>query len=383
MKINHKISLRARIAFLTGAVIITVAVLLTFLSIYNADRAIVALDKVSESSQTIPTIAPTVSSVPAEVFPYGDGITAAISTEAATVKQEFNLSSYWYLFGASVVGMLLIYWVAGRALRPVKMLSKTVQGITQDNLKKRIPEVGAKDEIGELTNSFNGMLARLEDSFERQKRFSASVAHELKTPLATILTGIQVLRLEDDPSTQDCIEVLDTTEENLKRINAIIDDLFLMLNRTCNESSELILLDPMFHHICEELDKPIREKNMSIDIQCCFLSIMGNSNLIYRMFFNLIENAVKYNENGGKIAIFTTESIDSKTIVISDTGVGMVSEELSKIFEPFYRIDVSRSRKNGGVGLGLAIVKAIAEQHGFEINVHSTKDLGTSFMITI
>ena len=217
---------------------------------------------------------------------------------------------------------------------------------------------------------FREMLERLSDSFANQKQFSANVAHELKTPLATMQASVQVLRMDEAPTGEDCLKMLDVVERSTARLRAVLDDLL----RLCDEQSQLereeVSLPRLFSDILGELAPGLEAKRIRAEIDCGqFPVVTGNESLLYRAFFNLVENAVKYGREGGTIRVFS--SCEGSP------------EELPHIFEPFYRVNKSRSRKTGGAGLGLAVVKAIIERHGWSISADSTPDVGTEFIIRL
>ena len=231
---------------------------------------------------------------------------------------------------------------------------------------------------------FREMLERLSDSFANQKQFSANVAHELKTPLATMQASVQVLRMDEAPTGEDCLKMLDVVERSTARLRAVIDDLL----RLCDEQSQLereeVSLPRLFSDILRELAPGLEAKRIRAEIDCGqFPVVTGNESLLYRAFFNLVENAVKYGREGGTIRVSSSCEGSAGTIRVRDTGIGIPPEELPHIFEPFYRVNKSRSRKTGGAGLGLAVVKAIIERHGWSISADSTPDVGTEFIIRL
>lgn len=377
MKIVGGMSLRMRITLLAGIILISCSIILTIASSYNArsqfstltlSNAIPIKDAVLKEGTAIP-----IGGTPVTLTP--SAVTAA--------KKQFDSTSMIILAIVSILGMGMVYVIAGRSLRPIRKLSKTVCAITEDNLQQRIPEEIGNDEVGALGHSFNIMLDRLEKSFLRQKRFSANVAHELKTPLATINAGIQVLHLEKTPSISDYEETLATTERNVNRLMAVVDDLM----RLCDEQEEFgtasIDLREMFESICSELHPVLEEKNIGIELQCRLQTVYGSQVLLYRACFNLVENAAKYNKESGKILIETRMEKGVGRIIITDTGNGIPADELQQIFEPFYRVNKSRSRKAGGAGLGLSIVKTIVEKHEWAISVDSVLGQGSTFTILL
>ena len=375
MKFLKKISLRLRITLLAAAILILCSVLLTVMANLNASDSFFALSQANMAF--LPADSP--SSITVNVVP------AQISMPAVTLStatRQFNMKSAIYLAAVSVVGTTLVYVVAGRSLRPIRRLSETAAAITGDNLRLRIPEDNRHDEVGTLGRSFNIMLDRLDKAFRMQKQFSANVAHELKTPLATINAGIQVLRLDASPTVADYEKILTTAEHNVNRLIAVVDDL-LELCRTDDDLcvSDIDLPD-MIEAIAEELRPLISDKHAQIETACTIRTVRGNPDLIYRAFFNLIENAIKYNCDGGKISIRTFDDNGMTKISITDTGCGIPEEDLQSIFEPFYRVSKSRSRKTGGAGLGLSIVKTILDKHGWEITAASVPGEGATFTVT-
>lgn len=187
-----------------------------------------------------------------------------------------------------IAGMGLVYAVAGSSLHPIHKLSKTISSMTESDLQYRIADEERNDEVGILGHSFNVMLDRLEASFLRQKRFSANVAHELKTPLATINAGIQVLNLEEDPSVSDYKETLATTERNIKRLMAVVDDLMRLCNGQEKFDVDAVAVRDMFESIGNELRPLLEEKHVETQIDCQVQTICGNSGLLYDMLYRTL-----------------------------------------------------------------------------------------------
>ncbi|MDG0810351.1 sensor histidine kinase [Cohnella rhizosphaerae] len=376
MKFASKVSLRMRITFLAGAILIFCSVILTITSSYNAHSQFSRLTYAGPISPKVITMDKN------SLIDVGSTPNVTLTSYAVTAaKKKFDTTSMIILAIISVLGMGMVYFVAGRSLRPIHELSKTISIITEDNLQQRIPDEKRNDEVGVLGNSFNNMLDRLEKSFLRQKQFSANAAHELKTPLATIHAGIQVLHLEESPSLSEYEETIETTERNVRRLMAVVDDLMSLYDEREEFDTTAINLQDMFESICSELRSFLDEKHIEIELYCGLGTVQGNQVLLYRVFFNLLENAAKYNKVGGKIRIETKVENEVGQIIISDSGNGIPSDELQQIFEPFYRVNKSRSRKTGGVGLGLSIVKTIIEKHGWKISVDSV--LGKYSVFTI
>lgn len=386
MNLKNKLSLRLRITLVTGLIVIVASLGLTFISMYNVQKQFMSTSLLEESFTAL-TAAVAAEAVPADSQPAAAGKTVPADsrtpvnaeTVPATIiidalpapildaKKLFDLTSVLYLFIICIIGMAAAYFVSGRALQPIQELDSTAARITEQNLAERIPETGAADEISSLAHSFNSMLERLEQSFSRQKQFSANVAHELKTPLATMNAGIQVLNLDAQPAMEDCLETLDIVQHNINRLMDVVNGLSLLTEERAEESSDEIPLDKLFEEIIEELEPLYAEKSLEVSRDIQMDSIVGNRTLVQRAFFNLVENAMKYSQENGTVSI---RACDGQIFVIN-TGDGIPATDLDRVFEPFYRVDSSRSRKTGGAGLGLSIVKTIVEKHGWSIEVQS------------
>lgn len=381
MKILNKLSLRMRVTLLSGLVLLLCSVLLMVGATYNAHLQYSELTYENGSFTIVPqtTASDIQDSVPSSSIQTGSEKT--VTPTLTEARKQFDTINLVILIFVSVLGMGLIYIVAGRSLEPIHQLSHKISSITENDLQYRIPNEGRKDEVGVLERAFNIMLDRLEESFLKQKRFSANVAHELKTPLATIAASVQVLNLDEAPTLSEYRETLATVERSTKRLIGVIDDLMCLYDEGEKDARETVVLEDMFHSICEELQPVFQEKNIQSEIYCQVHDIICNPSLIYRACFNLIENAAKYNKDDGKIKIEAIVENNIGQIRITDTGMGMSQDELSHIFEPFYRINKSRSRKTGGAGLGLSIVKGIIEKHRWEITVSSKLGVGSTFTI--
>lgn len=218
-----------------------------------------------------------------------------------------------------------------------------------------------------------------------QRNFSSAAAHELKTPLACIATNIDVLELDDNPNLEDYKETIEVAKRNTSRLMELVDDLLEMRGNDQNaQEDETISLSEIFDEIVEELADDVAEKDIDVNIECNHDEIFGNRPLLYRAFYNLVENAVKYNQVGGRIDISSHMTLGDKVIVsVEDTGVGIPQSELKHIFEPFYRVDKSRSRRIGGSGVGLSIVENVIERHNGTVLVRSNEDAGTCFEVVL
>jgi heavy metal sensor kinase len=273
-------------------------------------------------------------------------------------------------------------FIIRRALAPVKSVVHTAQKINADDLSMRIEARGRNDEIGELVDTFNRMITRLEGAVRRIRQFSADVSHELRTPL-TIIRGEVEVMLRKERSKQDYREILASILEETQQMENIIDDL-LLLSRVRSVQRELVMEEFPLHEavvkIIGQYNSAAKGKNIRMepaDIQP--VTFTGKRTLTERMISNVIDNAIRYTPSGGSIKISLVQKEEAVELTVADTGIGISEEALPSIFDRFYVVDKSRSKENGGTGLGLAIVKWIADTHNIRIRVNSQTGQGTRF----
>ncbi len=298
-------------------------------------------------------------------------------------SSEFTRNSIIVMAVLVFTGVLIIYVCVGIALKPAQKLSKSMETINTNNLCQKLEEPKCEDEIGSLTKSFNHLLGRLSSSFDSQKNFAANAAHELKTPLATMKAGIQVLEMEETPSLEDYQETVEVVKVNTERLIHIVEDLTNLTKQDNLQFSDRIELTEVIEDCVKELSSITKRCGVTVRVGNCEGIILGNHTLVYRAIFNLMENAVKYNRENGMV--FVTSKIEGQyvRVVIEDNGVGIPREALPHIFDAFYRVDKSRSRQIGGSGLGLALVKNIIDKHNGKIAVTSEMGKGTTFEVEI
>ncbi len=402
----RKLTLRVRITLLCGLILIGMAVALTLISVKNADKTYTQQFSVNIGDDMSISYDGNQTTFGGEA---GDSVNAALDYAKQFIPSEVNedipgvsiqsnnnvnplflgaekkFMTQSLLVAAIfiILGLLLIYYIVGKSLTPVKKLSKTTKNINENNLYEKMEEPKAKDEIWELTASFNQMLDRLSGSFAVQKNFAANAAHELRTPLATMKAGIQVLELDEEPTAEDYKETVEIVKENNERLIRIVDNLLLMTRETQQSFDVVLSIEELFAEIVEELRAKALEAEMVLEIKSCEGRVKGNRTLIYRAIYNLVENGLKYCGKGNTVTLSSEVRGKGLIITISDNGPGILKEALDHIFEPFYRIDQSRSRSIGGSGLGLSIVKAIVEKHNGTIRAESTLGAGTTFIIEL
>lgn len=298
-------------------------------------------------------------------------------------KNKLSLNKKgWMLTGlVSLLSGILAYYVSGKSLEPLKELSENIEQIQIKNLSdSKLEEVNIK-EFERLVSSFNDMLERLSASFKNQREFTANAAHELKTPLAIIQSQIDLYEEDNSSLSLESKEFLSMLKSQISKLNTIITSLLDLSELESIKRQNKIELSSLINEIIDDL-YPLLDKNKikisnKIDKD---LYILGSDTLIYRLFYNLIENAIKYNKENGKIEIWSESENSFIDIFVKDDGIGMDQEDLKNIFNPFYRSNNKKSLVDGS-GLGLALVDGIAKVHKAEISVSSEINFGSTFKI--
>ncbi|MCD2491747.1 HAMP domain-containing histidine kinase [Lacrimispora sp. NSJ-141] len=371
-----KWTLQVRLTVFVGVILFSVCLLLTVNSLFAANAYYGNYAMLIESGQAEPDPA----WYEADRFDPGLVSPGEFYQEAS---QRFSAQSLTAMVFLVVLSVGCTYWTAGRILRPLKKLTESVHVVDDLHLDHRVVTEGAKGEVLALTESFNGMLDRLERSFSIQKRFAANAAHELKTPLAVIKSSLQVLEMSPHPQEEDYREFMADTGESLERIIHTVEELLSLTDLEAALVGETVELRTLLDQAVRELSGMAKEYGVTFTVSGQAPPVRGNASLLYRAVFNLIENAIKYNRPGGTAAVSLEQSQAGICIRIEDTGIGIEADALSHIFEPFYRADPSRSQQIPGSGLGLSVVKLIVERHGGKIEVTSQTDSGSTFSIML
>lgn len=387
-----KFSLRTRLTLLSTLVTTSMAILLTWIFMFNADRIFVqelpiifsaaGENEIYSFEATTPMQATSVdtSELKDNDIKYINAVNMELTLTQA--NRQFNIWGFVGLFIITLLGAAAAWFMAGRALKPVRELSKAIEEVNSNNLSLHVDTGGREDEVGQLGNSFNAMMDKVSSSFERQKRFSANAAHELKTPLASIQLGLEVLELDEHPTQAQMEWALTVTKTNTERMIQLVENLFTLSSDKECEMNDCIDIKTVFSQISEELAATMYNKNITLTMEMNEnIQISGNASMLYRAFFNLVENAVKYNKENGTIRLTVSKENDAVKVCITDSGMGISKDDLEHIFEPFYRADQSRSRKMGGSGLGLSLVYDIMMRHNAQIFVESQLDMGTTFVL--
>lgn len=305
------------------------------------------------------------------------------SEGSQVARKSFLYESILYMLVMVVVGAGLTYYLSGKALKPLQELSNQMKNRTVHNLLEDLEIPQTKDEIADLTYSFNEMSHKLDEAFSMQKRFSQSAAHELRTPLAVLKTKVEVFKKKKSHTLEEYDLLLDVVATHTNRLSDLVKDLLDLTNMDALEYNQTVTLKELLSDIEEELSMLAKEKNISLALNGTEHSVQGNESLLYRAFYNLVENAIKYNHENGSVDITLALEDEHTVIAIEDTGTGIPQDMREMIFEPFFRVDKSRSRKMGGAGLGLSTVKSIIDKHHGEISVSENVKGGSIFRIVL
>lgn len=312
---------------------------------------------------------------PAEVAPVAEQVQEIAIREVRIIS----------LIGVGIftlLGALGAYWITRQALRPVHILSGMVRQIRADTLHRRLSMDGPQDEVKELADAFDDMLARLERAFEQQSRFVGDAAHELRTPLATLRTNLEVLQQDPEASLADYRQAGAVQDRALTRLESLVEDLLLLTSGEKEMRLEPVDLGVLIAEVLEEnrLLAQSCEVNLSQE-QMNEVALPASGSLLARAISNLVENGIRYNRPGGSVMVSVKRHEGWILVSVSDTGIGIPSEELPHIFERFYRVDRSRDQHKGGAGLGLSIAAHIIQLHRGHIEATSTPGMGSSFTI--
>lgn len=305
------------------------------------------------------------------------------SDEVYDVKADFGRNGWLITITVTIISAAIAYFVSGQALKPLRKLSQQAEKIDQDSISDiRLNEDTVK-EFRQLSVSVNLMLDRLSEAFATQRQFSGNAAHELRTPLAIMQTKLELFAAEHKNMEGDTAELVRSQAEQLDRLSKLVHTLLEMSNLSSAPRSDRIELAPLVDEIITDLAPLASQNYITMEQDCDNVVITGSDALIYRLVFNLIENAVKYNRQGGSVSVSVHKENNNAIVCVSDTGCGIPEECRESIFQPFFRVDKSRSRQMGGVGLGLALVHEIAVLHGGSVRAEPGNKSGTVFIVTL
>lgn len=305
------------------------------------------------------------------------------SVQVYNNKADYKRNSLIITVLLALLGGVVTYFISGHALRPIREFSDKIEEVQAQNLSdSRIEENNVK-ELNQLGISYNKMLERLSDAFEIQRQFTANAAHELRTPLALMQVQLDLYNSASHPGNDaDTLQTIKMVTEQNDKLNRMVKTLLDMSELQTVGRDDKIILDAIVEEVLADLEPLAVEKNIKLIGKCEDATMIGSDILIYRLVYNLVENAIKYNHPLGQVTVTTYQRNKHVYLSVEDTGSGIPKELRERVFEPFFRVDKSRSRELGGVGLGLALVREIVRVHDGSICIKSGKTGGTIFEVT-
>ena len=305
------------------------------------------------------------------------------SVQVYNNKTDYKRNSLVITFLLALLGGVVTYFISGHALRPIREFSDKIEEVQAQNLSdSRIEENNVK-ELNQLGISYNKMLERLSEAFEIQRQFTANAAHELRTPLALMQVQLDLYNSASHPGNDaDTLQTIKMVTEQNDKLNRMVKTLLDMSELHTVGRDDKIILDAIVEEVLADLEPLAVEKNIKLIGKCEDATMIGSDILIYRLVYNLVENAIKYNHPLGQVTVTAYQRNKHVYLSVEDTGSGIPKELRERVFEPFFRVDKSRSRELGGVGLGLAFVREIVRVHDGSICIKSGKTGGTIFEVT-
>lgn len=383
-----KISIRWRITLYSALLLTACCIILTEILNFFAFRMADSID----AAQVVPAQSASSSeNIPGEsISGESDGTDVAEmyllapSEITQNAKSIFRYQSLSYMLLVILGGAVLTYYVVGKSLQPLQKLNTQVKNMTVSHLAETLSVTDANDEIAALTHSFNEMTDKLNEAFVTQQRFSANAAHELRTPLAVLQTKIDVFKKSASHTATEYDALIAVCEKQVSGLRSLVKTLLDMTNIDEDVEYDAIHLKDVFEDIMAELATIAQKHKVSLRLKCDDCTVMGNLDLLYRAFYNLVENGIKYNKEYGSVTVEVKRMQNGKAeITIRDTGTGIPDEMKKQIFEPFFRVDKSRSRAMGGAGLGLAMTERIILKHHGSISVSDDESGGTCFQVVL
>ena len=308
--------------------------------------------------------------------------------EIQETKEDFLLRSVIATTIIILLSSVCTYFLTKKTLTPLQKLTSEVSQIQAQNLSTQLAVPNSKDEIAQLTSSFNEMLARLDNAFSTQKQFSANAAHELRTPLAVLQTNLEVFEKKQEPEMVEYRQLFTMIKEQTARLSQLVGTLLDMTNLKSVPRTDQVTLEELVDEVFCDLDPVAEKAGISIHFndsanQDSHTDVTGSYVLLYRAVYNLVENAIKDNRPHGSVSVSVKQENGQAMVLVTDTGIGSSPENQKKIFDPFFRVDKSRSRAMGGAGLGLALVDSIAKEHRGTVKVLESSSAGSTIVLML
>ena len=313
-----------------------------------------------------------------------DEFATDFSVQVYNNKADYRKNSLIISAVLALLGGVATYFISGHALRPLREFSDKIEKVQAQNLADSRIEENQVKELNQLSVSYNRMLERLSDAFEIQRQFTANAAHELRTPLALMQVQLDLYHSNSHPDNDaDTVQMIKMVTEQNDRLNKMVKTLLDMSELQTVGRDDEIVLDALVDEVLEDLEPLAEGKNIRLIGKCKDITMVGSDILIYRLVYNLVENAIKYNHSGGQVTVTADRKEKHVYLSVEDTGAGIPEELKERVFEPFFRVDKSRSRELGGVGLGLALVREIVRVHDGSITVKPNPSGGTIFEVVL
>ena len=311
-----------------------------------------------------------------------DAFANDFSVQVYNNKTDYRKNSLIISAVLALLGGVATYFISGHALRPIREFSDKIEEVQAQNLADSRLDENKVKELNQMSVSYNKMLGRLSDAFEIQRQFTANAAHEVRTPLALMQVQLDSYNSGQHPgSDADTVQTIKMVTEQNDRLSKMVKTLLDMSELQTVSRDETIMVDALVDEVLADLEPLAREKEVELTGNCEAITIVGSDILIYRLVYNLVENAIKYNHPGGQVTVNASRKEKCVCLSVADTGNGIPEELRERVFEPFFRVDKSRSRALGGVGLGLALVHEIVRVHDGNITVRSNPSGGTVFEV--
>ena len=304
------------------------------------------------------------------------------SVQVYNNKEDYRKNSLIISALLAILGGVATYFISGHALKPLREFSDKIEEVQIQNLADSRIEESKIKELNQLSVSYNKMLERLQDAFEVQRQFTANAAHELRTPLSLMQVQLDLYHSTQHPgSDADTLQMIKMVTEQNDRLSKMVKTLLDMSELQTVGRDEQIIMDDLVDEVLEDLEPLAQEKNIKLIGKYKNITMIGSDILIYRLVYNLVENAIKYNHSDGQVTVNAYKKQKHIYLSVEDTGSGIPKELRERVFEPFFRVDKSRSRELGGVGLGLALVHEIVRVHDGSISIKSNPAGGTIFEV--
>lgn len=376
----RKISLQWRLTVITALLIAAICIFLNFLLYRNGIYYIDSLQNVVTDHGSSAEQETLYIDIPDSEW---DDFASQFAVQIYDTKAGYRRRGWVITAVVTFIGGMVTYFVSGHALKPLRDFSAKVEKVQIQNLTASVIDEKGASELVRLGDSYNKMLMRLSDAFEVQRQFTGNAAHELRTPLALMQAQLDLYNSSAHPDVDsETYETIQMAAEQTERLTKLVKTLLDMSELQTVARTDEIELGALVEEVLADLEPLARERGIALNAGCCGeLYMTGSDILIYRVVFNLVENAIRYNRDGGRVYVSVNKRDSNAVIAVRDTGRGIAPEYIERVFEPFFRVDKSRSRELGGVGLGLALVHEIVRLHDGSIAVSESNEEGTTFEV--